>query len=129
MSDEIERGVGPMRVFEGGATRNVETDPDYHGFFSPLAMHAYGEYMHTHRLQADGSLRDSDNWQRGMPTDVCVRSLVRHVHDVELIHKGYPDLARRDPRDPDPWIAHLSAVMFNTVVLLHQAIKDREATT
>lgn len=116
--------MAEMREFEGGATRNVEVDPDYHGFFSPLAMHAYGEYMHAHRLQADGTMRDSDNWQRGMPTDVCVRSLVRHTHDVELMADGYHDLAREDPRDPNPWRAHLSAIIFNAQVLLHQSMEE-----
>lgn len=123
MGEQWEDPV-PMRTFETGATRNVEVDPDYHGFFSPLAMHAYGEYMHAHRLQADGSLRDSDNWQKGMPVDVCVRSLRRHTHDVELIADGYPELARSDPRDEHTWRAHLSAIIFNAQVLLHQSMKE-----
>ena len=113
-----------MREFETGATRNAEVDPDYHGFFSPLAMHAYGQYMHAHRVQADGTLRDSDNWQLGMPRDTYVRSLVRHTHDVELIHDGWDGLARRDDRDPDPLKAHLSAIIFNAQGLLHELMKE-----
>ena len=113
-----------MREFETGATRNAEVDPDYHGFFSPLAMHAYGQYMHAHRVQADGSLRDSDNWQLGMPKDTYVRSLVRHTHDVELIHDGHEGLARRDARDPNPLKAHLSAIIFNAQGMLHELMKE-----
>ena len=112
-----------MRTFETGATRNVEVDPDYHGFLSPLSVHAYGEYMHTHRLQADGSLRDSDNWQKGMPIDAYVRSLVRHTHDVQLIHDGYEALARGDVRDPSKMKAHLSAIIFNAQGMLHELVK------
>ena len=122
-SDPGDEHQGGMRVFETGATRNAETYPDYHGFFSPLSMHAYGEYMHTHRLQADGSLRDSDNWQRGMPVDSYVRSLVRHTHDVQLIHDGYEQLARGDVRDPDKLKAHLAAIIFNAQGMLHELVK------
>ena len=28
-----------MRTFDTGSYWNIESDPDYHGFFSPLAMH------------------------------------------------------------------------------------------
>jgi len=111
-----------MRVFESGATRNMEVDPDYHGFLSPLALHAYGEYMHAHRLQADGTVRASDNWQLGMPDDSYVRSLVRHVHDVELIQDGYEELARHDERDDNVLLAHLSAALFNIQGMLHNVM-------
>jgi len=116
-----------MRTFEGGATRNVETDPDYHGFFSPLAMHAYGEYMHAHRLQADGTLRASDNWQQGGSDFIktFVPSMRRHVHDIELIEDGYPELARFDPRDEDSLKAHLAAVIFNAQAKLHFLVKTQ----
>jgi len=120
----ISQRFRTMRIFDTGATRNVETDPDYHGFFSPLSMHAYGEYMHAHRLQADGTMRDSNNWQLGMPQDSFVRSLVRHAHDVELIHDGYKELARSDVRDPSTLKAHLSAIIFNAQGMLHFLVKE-----
>lgn len=54
-----------MRSFESGATRDSdESKHDYDGFLSYPALVAYGAYMHMHRLQEDGKLRDSDNWQR-----------------------------------------------------------------
>jgi len=111
-----------MRVFESGATRNVEVDPDYHGFLSPLALDAYGEYMHRHRLQADGTLRDSDNWQKGIPNDAFVRSLVRHVHDIQLVFDGYGEFARQDDRDDNVLLAHLSAALFNVQGMLHNVM-------
>lgn len=112
-----------MRVFATGATRNIESDPDYHGFISPLALHAYGDYMHRHRLQADGSLRDSDNWQKGIPNDAFVRSMVRHVHDIQLIHDGYGELARTDDRDENVLLSHLAAALFNVQGMLHNVLK------
>lgn len=113
-----------MRTFDTGATRNVEVDPDYHGFLSPLALHAYGEYMHRHRLQADGTMRDSDNWQKGIPNDAFVRSLVRHVHDIQLVLDGYGELARQDDRDDNVLLAHLSAALFNVQGLLHNVMLE-----
>jgi hypothetical protein len=71
-----------MRNFQGGATRNLDGEQyDYEGFLSPLALKAFGEYMHRHRLQADGSLRDSDNWQKGIPLDSYIKSGWRHFMD------------------------------------------------
>jgi len=113
-----------IRQFDTGATRNLEVDPDYHGFFSPLAMHAYGEYMHAHRLQSDGTMRESDNWQKGMPIDTYVRSLVRHVHDVQLEYDGWDGLVREDAHEPSALRAHLSAIIFNAQAWLHEIMKE-----
>ena len=52
-----------MRHFKSGATRDSdETKIDFEGFMSPLVIERFGEYMTKHRIQADGGLRDSDNW-------------------------------------------------------------------
>jgi hypothetical protein len=64
-----------MREFETGATRNPEEGKlDYEGFLSPLVLECYAKYMHEHRLQSDGKLRDSDNWQKGIPKEVYMKS-------------------------------------------------------
>lgn len=74
--------IDGMRNFKGGATRNLDGDQyDYEGFLSPLVLKTFGEYMHRHRLQADGSLRDSDNWQKGIPLDSYMKSGWRHFMD------------------------------------------------
>lgn len=79
-----------VREFESGATRDTEDNkPDYEGFLSPLVIKAYGEYMNKHRLQPDGKLRDSDNWQKGIPKDVYIKSMWRHFMDLWLEHRGY----------------------------------------
>ena len=78
-----------MRSFEGGATRNTDSGKiDYEGFLSPFALKAYCEYLDSHRLQADGKMRGSDNWQGGFGPGVCMKSLLRHVWDVWMIHRG-----------------------------------------
>lgn len=77
-----------MRQFETGATRDSdETKPDYEGFLSPLVIEAFGAYMTKHRVQADGGLRDSDNWQKGMPLPVYMKSLWRHFFAVWKGHR------------------------------------------
>ena len=68
-----------MRKFETGATRDSDENKlDYDGFLSVDVLKRYAEYMHKHRIQADGEMRDSDNWQRGIPRDQYRKSAFRH---------------------------------------------------
>ena len=45
--------------------------------------------MNKHRKQADGKLRDSDNWQKGIPLTAYMKSLWRHFLDLWFLHRGY----------------------------------------
>jgi hypothetical protein len=81
----------------------------------------FGRYMHEHRVQADGVIRDSDNWQKGIPKDAYVKSLVRHVEDVKLIHRGYPATDFTTGADVSMKDA-LCAVLFNVQGLLHEIL-------
>lgn len=75
-----------MRNYETGATRdNVEGKLRYEGFIAPRVLRRFAEYMHKHRYQADGQVRDADNWQKGIPVDDYMDSLVRHVMDLWYI--------------------------------------------
>ncbi len=59
---------GPKRTFETGATRDTGDDKlKFDGFLSASVIKRYAEYMHKNRIQSDGSLRDPDNWQKGIP--------------------------------------------------------------
>lgn len=110
-----------MRQFSSGATRDTDTlKPNYEGFISPLVTKRYGQYMNVHRRQADGSLRDADNWQLGIPKQAYVESLVRHIEDVKLHWDGYSDEAV----DPD-LESVLCAVLFNASGLLFELLKER----
>jgi hypothetical protein len=72
-----------LREFDTGATRDSdETKIDPEGFLHPDVLLAYCEYMNRHRVQADGSKRDSDNWQKGMDIGVYMKSLLRHVFSL-----------------------------------------------
>jgi hypothetical protein len=109
-----------MREFATGATRDSEDGKlDYEGFLSPLALKRYAEYMHQHRHQADGKLRDSDNWQKGMPRQCYIKSLFRHFMDFWFNHRGH---AAYDPkRDCAIEIDEtLCAILFNAFGYLHE---------
>src|SRR5687767_12545272 len=94
-----------MRQFETGATRDVDNNKyDYEGFLSPAVLEAYAEYMHRNRFQADGNVRDSDNWQKGIPKDVYMKSMFRHFMTV---WKGH--------RKGDVPMDDLAALMFNVM--------------
>lgn len=80
---------GQMRQFETGATRDSEEGKlDFEGFLSPVVLARFAEYMHKHRLQADGNLRSSDNWQKGIPKTAYMKSMWRHFMDVWRLHRA-----------------------------------------
>ncbi len=110
-----------MRTFETGATRDTEEEKlDYEGFLSPLALEAYARYMHKHRTQADGSLRDSDNWQKGMPLSVYMKSLWRHMVALWTIHRaGKGNLGAFDEA--------LGGIIFNAFGYWHTRLHHLES--
>ncbi len=116
-----------MREFETGATRDTDEgkiDPE--GFLSPLVVLRYSEYMNENRVQADGFIRASDNWQKGIPEDAYMASKWRHFLDTWLHHRGLGDLATTDVERA------LCAELFNTMGMLHvileAKLRDRETT-
>jgi hypothetical protein len=105
-----------IRQFSTGATRDTDQGKlDYEGFLSPYALKAFGEYMHRHRLQADGQMRDSDNWQRGIPLDAYMKSMWRHFFDVWSEHRGVST--------PAGLKENLCALKFNVDGMLHELVK------
>ena len=109
-----------MRTFETGATRDSDDGkPDYEGFLSPVVIRRFGEYMHMHRKQKDEKLRDSDNWQRGIPMDQYMKSLVRHLIDAWGIHRGQWVVGR----EGESMEELLMAIMFNAMGYAHEILK------
>lgn len=106
-----------MRTFDTGATRDGETGKlDYEGFFSPLALREYAEYMHKHRTQSDGKLRDSDNWQKGIPLDAYMKSAWRHHVDWWTMHRAAVGVC--------PEIKEaICGEIFNAMGYLHELVK------
>jgi len=102
-----------MRTFETGATRDTDQNKlDYEGFLSPAVLKRFAVYMDKHRLQADGSYRDSDNWQKGIPVDAYMKSMWRHFFAVWEGHRAGEDN-----------IEDLCALMFNVQGMLFEKLK------
>ncbi len=109
-----------MRKFETGATRNSDEGKyDYEGFISPLVLERYGEYMNKHRKQADGNLRDSDNWQKGIPRTAYMKSGWRHFVDWWKEHRGIPT--------KDGIEEAMFALLFNVMGYAHEYLKEKNA--
>ncbi len=116
MGMEFEQGK-MMAKYESGATRDGNLDKlDYEGFLSPLVLEAFAEYMHKARQTEEG-LRDSDNWQKGIPLDAYMKSLFRHFMSLWKKHRGYSDADITDD---------LCAMLFNVQGYLHETLKERK---
>jgi hypothetical protein len=117
-----------VRTFETGATRDAANDKfDYEGFLSPLVLERFAEYMHAHRLQSDGTLRDADNWQKGIPREVYQSSFLRHVITSWKLWRGYtvkPERVGGKPHVPTIEDA-LCGVIFNAQGILHEILQDK----
>jgi hypothetical protein len=117
-----------MRRFSTGATRESDHDKfDYEAFLSPAALEAFGAYMHAHRIQADGTLRDGDNWQKGIPRSAYMKSLMRHVLDLWSLHRGHVPARMRREMPKASLEAMLRAAAcgawFNVQGYLHELLK------
>jgi hypothetical protein len=109
-----------MRTFTSGATRDGDTNKlDYEGFLSPQVLRRFALYMHKHRIQPDGALRASDNWQKGIPLEAYMKSLWRHFMDVW-------SLWRNDTPKGELWEEALCAMLFNVQGLLFGTLRYRE---
>lgn len=106
-----------IRTWDSGANRNASASKrDIEGFISPIVLKLFSDYMHENRFLADGSFRDSDNWQNGIPIDVYHQCLQRHVLDVWLLHRGYK--GRHD------YLKSLNGALFNIMGLIHEYAKE-----
>ena len=65
-------------------------------------------------------MRDSDNWQKGIPEKELVKSLIRHIMDVWLLYRDYEGVvATQDKKEA------LCGVVFNAMALLHEQVKEK----
>mgnify|MGYP001591020117 FL=1 len=112
-----------MREFATGATRDNEgKKPGYEGFLSPLVVERFGHYMTEHRVQEGGKLRDSDNWQKGMPRDQYLKSAWRHFVTLWRVHRD----SKRDQVTPKMTEDALCALLFNIQGYLHEWLLGRD---
>jgi len=114
----VLEGENIMRVFESGAIRDNDKEKiDYEGILSPLVIERYGEYMNKHRYQSDKKLRDSDNWQKGIPKNCYIKSAYRHFIDWWKWHRGVS--CKETLEDA------LCALLFNVSGYLHELLTEK----
>lgn len=107
------------RAFDSGAYRDTDEGKlDYEGFLSPIVIERYAQYLNANRKQSNGDMRDSDNWQQGIPRNVYMKSAWRHFMDCWKAHRGY-DLSY-------PLEEALCAVLFNISGYLHELLLKRD---
>jgi len=107
------------REFDTGANRNDDTDKlDFEGFIDPKVLIRFAAYMHKHRRLEDGTLRDSDNWQKGIPKEAYIKSGLRHVMDWWMEHRG--NTSREGLQDA------LCAVIFNAMGYLREDLNNKD---
>lgn len=70
----------------------------------------------------DGSVRDSDNWQLGMPLTAYAKGMWRHFLHFWTRHRGWPV---RDPGASPNIEEDLCAIIFNAQGYLHELVKAR----
>ena len=108
------------RIFDTGATRDTEKGKlDFEGFLSPLVLIRYAEYLDSHRTMKDGSTRDSDNWQKGIPLNVYIKSLQRHYMDMWLVHRKWIPDTGMFMEDA------MCGLMFNVMGYLHERLAKK----
>jgi hypothetical protein len=123
--DGETRKMSKTETFEGGATREVDVEKlDYEGFLNPLVLERFAKYMHRHRHQADGELRESDNWQSGMPINRYMKSLMRHVMELWIWHRTglVREKGERDPQDVEEILA---AIYFNVGGIMWELLRRK----
>ena len=101
------------RTFSTGATRDTDADKlDFDGFLSAPVLRRFAEYMHKHRKMRDGSLRASDNWQKGIPREQYRKSAWRHFAEWWEMHRAGKDTTEA-----------ACALLFNLMGDTHEALK------
>ena len=112
-----------VQTFDTGATRSPEGDKlDYEGFLSPVVLERYAKYLHKHRLQTDGKLRASDNWQKGIPKFSYMKSGFRHFMEVWKLHRAGGGCSREEREEFED---SLCALIFNFMGYLFEVLKEK----
>lgn len=124
VSQQTESDVIPneslIRAFETGATRDtVAGKLSYMKALSPEVLEAYVIYLDKHRKQSDGSMREFDNWKRGIDKWTYLDSLLRHDKAVWNLMLGYEV---SDNHGPVTLLDSLMATIFNAMGLAYELL-------
>jgi hypothetical protein len=113
-------GNGKQAGFATGATRSTDAGKvDFEGHFNPEVLAIFGDYMNRHKVQRDGRLRASDNWQEGIPVFRYVKSLIRHTFEFWRMWRG-TTVTNPDSGSYFTFRDVLCAMMFNTMGIIYE---------
>lgn len=133
LADANASSAPAIRQFASGASRDADTEKlQFARFFDPLVVQRRAEYMHHHRHQADGSLREPDNWKlgqregTGIPIQAFMDGLARHEHDAWMIHE-YGEVFRPETGESVDLEDALCAIMFNAEGWLRRLLLEKRA--
>jgi hypothetical protein len=122
----VTKDLNPIRTFDSGATRNsLDGKLQYSRFLDPEVFKVYCEYMQSHRIQLDGSMRDPDNWKKGISQDVYMDSLYRHVTNLWGVYNGY-ERVQPETGEPETKKELLCAIMFNVIGYMFELNKEEK---
>ena len=106
------------RYFKTGAYRDTDLNKlDFEGFLSPIVLERFAEYMNKHRKQSNKVIRDSDNWQKGIPKNEYMKSAWRHFFDWWKEHRGLK--SREGIEDA------ICGLIFNAQGYLHELLRNK----
>lgn len=121
MSDKGQ-DTGDLRTFGTGATRDTAQDKlDFEASLSPMVLLRYVQYMDKNKQQSDGSMREGDNWQKGIPKDQYIKSLARHMMDLRLLHRNVYGGTSTDVEEI------LCALIFNSMGYLFEVMMEKSS--
>ena len=93
-------------------------DPYEEATAKPLGKPVVRTYMLSCQYLKDGTLRSSDNWQKGIPVSAYMKSLLRHVIELWTQYRTDPASISEET---------LCATLFNAQGILHETLKERYA--
>jgi len=108
--------AGNNRKFESGASRDNSNDKiNPEAALSPIVLEAFCKYMKGKSYLEDGTRRPDDNWQKGIPLDSYMESLLRHTLEAWKQHRTDGDNKEA-----------LMGALFNIQGYLHELLKSNE---
>lgn len=114
-----------IRTFDTGATRDtVKGKLSYVKALSPIVLQRYVQYLDAHRKQPDGSLRNFDNWKKGIPEETYLDGLGRHFIAAWLLAQGFP---AEDNHGSVMLEDTLCAIIFGSSGWLHELLKEKNS--
>ncbi len=112
-----------IRTFDTGATRDtIEGKLDYVKALCPLVLRRYVQYLDKHRLQPNGSMRDFNNWKKGIPQETYHSSKGRHFFASWLLEEGYKVSDNHGPVNEED---ALCGELFNTMGKLREILRAK----